>query len=665
VIEDDPLKIIDQLKQLEIPICSVCYSEESEPIHSSDGKQHEEEEVVELLPLPKCVCLSKFVVGPLPHPIEMASMTLMDENKEHSSSYGIIRRIENAKSLCDIFNILHVKELQLQRLNYVLMCRTCVKYMMRVSSDVIELEYRDDNEQNPKFTVDAKCPHCSSKFSQRGLQRLIQQKHRDETFLDAITHTKRVAIVMKKVQEVLSKLNESSSIPPTNPAQLVNCEQSSTSAQSIETPETNSELAPQNHHTLFDDSDSSSAANEDSDYEDEDGIGQPREDKTPQSNWAKKGEVLNELLRRDPKLKQEYDDYKYIQSEMRSSQGRQKLGLEESEEESRQKLKMIEQDRKLAEALEQESNGKQHRYKSERSLTKSNNPTSTTISTPSLHPKANRKDVFKSAKSTRKSNNISEPPNRRHDKRLSPKHAKKQSKNYRVYDFVNMCFLKPSESVMHRQKQKRKRSMSRNEANQGTRSASSFSSFSNQNNQPKISIEREISTPSTQSSPSRTSKQSSNHEYNEIFKQSKKDPRSPTFFYEPLGEKIYRDQSKNEISINNEKSSNIDYNQRFKRLQSNRKFILHDEQSKHIQNYYVDDAIVKRKTDNQSISHSTSSSSTKTMTKNCPKVKAISDRDVSSLVSMGFPRGKAVKCLKKCNGNLTMSVAMLCSGRDV
>eukprot|EP00594_Rhizosolenia_setigera_P013927 CAMPEP_0178958974 /NCGR_PEP_ID=MMETSP0789-20121207/11981_1 /TAXON_ID=3005 /ORGANISM="Rhizosolenia setigera, Strain CCMP 1694" /LENGTH=371 /DNA_ID=CAMNT_0020641821 /DNA_START=355 /DNA_END=1470 /DNA_ORIENTATION=- len=45
--------------------------------------------------------------------------------------------------------------------------------MVKSSSDVIQLEYKDPNQPNPKFTVESKCPHCFSKFSQRNMHKLL------------------------------------------------------------------------------------------------------------------------------------------------------------------------------------------------------------------------------------------------------------------------------------------------------------------------------------------------------------------------------------------------------------------------------------------------------------------------------------------------------------
>jgi len=194
----EPCEILEKLKELRIPSCCACYGEDMEEI--------EGEEKVCLLPLPPCSCITKLITGPLPHPLEKMVKDYVNDGEKNSKCVQIINKKETTTE-SQLISDLHLSELQVQYYDRVPMCRSCIKKMLQISSEVIELEYRDPNQPNPKFTVEAKCPHCSAKFSHRGLLRLIKNE-RSWVWENDITKTKKVVEVITKVTEIINQANQ-------------------------------------------------------------------------------------------------------------------------------------------------------------------------------------------------------------------------------------------------------------------------------------------------------------------------------------------------------------------------------------------------------------------------------------------------------------------------
>ncbi len=56
------------------------------------------------------------------------------------------------------------------------MCRSCLANMIKSGADVIEHDYRDEEERNPMFSTFVGCPICKTSMSTRGLQRVLDKE---------------------------------------------------------------------------------------------------------------------------------------------------------------------------------------------------------------------------------------------------------------------------------------------------------------------------------------------------------------------------------------------------------------------------------------------------------------------------------------------------------
>lgn len=175
--EYDSSEIVNLIDNISMPECATCYGFEGEQVEEfiEGTKGETRRTTVHLFPLPPCTCKNRLVLGPLPHPIELYYEQITKSKDTGDSSCEPNEKIHHKEisSIKDAVSSLHLNELRLKQFNFTIMCKTCMKKMVKSSSDVIQLEYKDPNQPNPKFTVESKCPHCFSKFSQRNMHKLL------------------------------------------------------------------------------------------------------------------------------------------------------------------------------------------------------------------------------------------------------------------------------------------------------------------------------------------------------------------------------------------------------------------------------------------------------------------------------------------------------------
>lgn len=175
--EYDSSEIVNLIDNISMPECATCYGLEGEQVEEFiEGTKGETRRTTVLLfPLPPCTCKNRLVLGPLPHPIELYYEQITKSKDTGDSSCEPNEKIHHKEisSIKDAVSSLHLNELRLKQFNFTIMCKTCMKKMVKSSSDIIQLEYKDPNQPNPKFTVESKCPHCFSKFSQRNMHKLL------------------------------------------------------------------------------------------------------------------------------------------------------------------------------------------------------------------------------------------------------------------------------------------------------------------------------------------------------------------------------------------------------------------------------------------------------------------------------------------------------------
>lgn len=702
IIGGDPSKILQQLKELQIPHCATCYGEEMEDTEEGDEKIH-------LLPLPPCSCLMKLITGPLPHPVSVVANDI-DTGKKSK----FFESLEAATTPTKIISSLHLSELQLKRYNHIPMCKLCLKKMIEVSSQVIELEYRDANQTNPKFTVEAKCPHCSAKFSHRGLERLMSNG-RDNEWKEAIANTKSVVKCFNLMTKILAE-RELKSKPKTTEKVTGHVSQTADNRHSARTQD--KKKVCQEKFICLDDSTSCST---ESDSFEESPVSPPPKQmsiaETVQHQFATPGEVFQELLKRDPLLKQEHDDFYLIQKLMQSAEGRKQLGILDPDEEAKRLKEIEESDRRYAEMLQVKLNRRQNHTKDTNSFTTAARDTK--VLKKRINRGKNNSSTFESTDLDRK-NNSPFGMKMKNERKLETSPC--ELNQDRVYDFVNMSFINkkrnerehkikenvkcpnhrahpkynPSHQIMNKNHngkstsnlhQSQSNSSVRYDVGKGEKrrnglykncteieSSDEDSRFADAEN---LSLDDANHIKMTSYSSSYSGRK---RNANEVFdmQQSKKVKKS-SIDHNGENSSVMFDKSRTKNSGKSSSSTNSTrnsngiksngdnyFNAKFKQLQSNRRSQL---------SYHE---MLKEKLKQQKKDPSFSNlaqmlhqrSTSKTYSKNPPSspfassknnssTKDISDRDVSSLVIMGFPRAKAKECLQICNGNLTMAVSMM------
>ena len=74
------------------------------------------------------------------------------------------------------------------------LCLSCTSDFRRKTNEIIEYEYKDANERNPKYNVKLECPFCRTGYRQRTLKKIIQ----DNDVARANTHNRIVREMRKK-----------------------------------------------------------------------------------------------------------------------------------------------------------------------------------------------------------------------------------------------------------------------------------------------------------------------------------------------------------------------------------------------------------------------------------------------------------------------------------
>eukprot|EP00586_Coscinodiscus_wailesii_P005498 CAMPEP_0172489282 /NCGR_PEP_ID=MMETSP1066-20121228/19188_1 /TAXON_ID=671091 /ORGANISM="Coscinodiscus wailesii, Strain CCMP2513" /LENGTH=104 /DNA_ID=CAMNT_0013257023 /DNA_START=270 /DNA_END=581 /DNA_ORIENTATION=+ len=69
--------------------------------------------------------------------------------------------------------------------------------MMSISSEILEHEYHDENQPNPRFSVEVKCPICKTKYMPRVMERML--KNRDWEWEEGLEATGKLVSLFEKM----------------------------------------------------------------------------------------------------------------------------------------------------------------------------------------------------------------------------------------------------------------------------------------------------------------------------------------------------------------------------------------------------------------------------------------------------------------------------------
>ena len=293
--------VLEVLRDVQVPKCGICNQRQDKQllslhrkrknhclnIGSDNESDHEsnDSDDNELLCLPPCACELRFIDV---RKISKANKKLIKEVLMHKIKKDS-EDDEKVKHVLTSTNILYnpsTNKNNIRIYNNSILCRKCLSEMVRVSSDVIEVDYNDvhTGTQN-KFTVEPKCIHCKTRYTPRKITSVLHKKNYNTVEWDeCLEYTYMLCYIKKYFERIYDKKAK----------------------------EPNHVIAPE------------------------------------------KGEVLGNLLKRDPKFRQEYEDSKFIKRMLASQSGKVHLGLIDDSGDDKACKNNEEEDRKYAEKLQNE-----------------------------------------------------------------------------------------------------------------------------------------------------------------------------------------------------------------------------------------------------------------------------------------------------------------------
>eukprot|EP00579_Thalassiosira_antarctica_P030404 CAMPEP_0202030346 /NCGR_PEP_ID=MMETSP0905-20130828/64449_1 /ASSEMBLY_ACC=CAM_ASM_000554 /TAXON_ID=420261 /ORGANISM="Thalassiosira antarctica, Strain CCMP982" /LENGTH=593 /DNA_ID=CAMNT_0048594141 /DNA_START=38 /DNA_END=1819 /DNA_ORIENTATION=- len=303
-----------------------------------------------LFPMPKCGCTTRLA---LPHNLPSAMISSADE-------YDDCQKDHPWKVL---------SQMKTHSFPNLAICKSCLKRRIAASNDVTVHDYRQEHipngQRNVKFTVEADCVQCKRKFMGRVLERLLDSEggpksnnvsgssrkkkgKADANWWDAVEATiqfvgwakresRRERRRMSRQKRAEKMMNQSREI---NENQL-------------------NERWWENHNGFTrgnGDCSSDECYSLPSDSNDEwQSDNEPRPTKGPHRLQLKSGELMEELLQKDPKFRQEREDEQYVKKVVEEEEETQKAAAEaRAREDHEMAMKLEEKQTASAEARARE-----------------------------------------------------------------------------------------------------------------------------------------------------------------------------------------------------------------------------------------------------------------------------------------------------------------------
>ncbi len=248
-----------------------------------------------LLPMPQCKCSTTLLVGGYDGEhdgeptISTSDLRTILSQAKRMDEEQIATLIVNKFCHGDNF-----KEYQNKA-----MCYECIEPFVSTSKDVIEHDYKSDTQPNVKFSVGGKCTCCRKKFSARTLDALVGTCKKNNTleteseeWIENVKTTVQFVWFRKKLKGMLGNLKKSSEHKRTySHHENIN--------RWLTDPE----------EYLSDDCFSDYGGK---DLEDSNISNSSKKKNVPSHLAPEKGEIMQDLIKKDPKFRQELEDLEYI-----------------------------------------------------------------------------------------------------------------------------------------------------------------------------------------------------------------------------------------------------------------------------------------------------------------------------------------------------------------
>ena len=310
-----------------------------------------------LIPLPRCKCST--VVLASRHNFGNKGKNNDDEPTVHPTELKRILGQAKRMELDQISKLLVNKFCyhdNLKKYSKLAMCKDCLERFVSTSNHVIEHDYKSETQPNIMFSVGGKCTVCRTKFSARALNALVGEGSKPKN-LDA-----EIAEWTEHIKTTIQFISFSKKLK----RMLRGCKKQASRSHDLDQDETYGNMDTDDETMVIEcvnawlaDSEEYNSDRCFSDYGDDDIAysaytnDDPSEKKRKTCVESGEGEIMEDLLKRDPIFRQEQEDLKFIKEMCKTAEGRQVLGLEEESDlaptqVNSQNKEQIEQDAQIA-----------------------------------------------------------------------------------------------------------------------------------------------------------------------------------------------------------------------------------------------------------------------------------------------------------------------------
>ena len=374
----NPSLLPDLLLSLRLPRCCVCdldWFEDDDNDNDDEGpiedKMSEEYLLVKckkLIPLPRCKCSTTFFQGTIsmstPLNVNNVQNYMNGDDNDDDDAHNHI----SSKELQHIIHLAQAnnpnkKETDLDQIATLLvnkfchaenlkeyhkkaMCQDCIKPFVSTSNHVIEHDYKSDTQPNVHFSVGGKCTCCRTKFSARSLSALVLgagSKSKSSSTSTSTSRNQNAELEMAQWVEHVKSTVQFVRFTKMLKSILRSKKRSASASEHHQNEDTvkNREVMDR----WLDDTEEYQSDAYFSDFcMEESSIytgsihdearargAKSHSNKRPRIVSPAEGEIMQDLMNKDPKFRQELEDQEFIKRMSKTEEGRRMLGIEGEE----------------------------------------------------------------------------------------------------------------------------------------------------------------------------------------------------------------------------------------------------------------------------------------------------------------------------------------------
>ena len=343
------LELLCQLiNDVNIPSCSICgdtdwFIDDDDDIadstttnnNNNNNKYKSTDEYIEqrakdFIPFPRCDCNTILLTNPIASQLDkmfekqqQQQQQQQSANKNDSPKNKRHLNIEHTALLDILLNQSQLSTKDIIKFPNRGMCRPHLKQFIENTQQVIEHDYRDENQPNQHFSLQTKCSHCSCKFSPRTLGNLLSYNPSSETLTgkkykkknsnnwnDALVNTIKFVRFRRRLKSALTDAELKRSRFASNHNSL-DKDSNTVEIEAIAT----SNLVQKWVEADFNSSDNCFQSDDEENDFDTSNKNRNHQSKSNTNHLPlREGELRDELLKKDPLFRQEVEDRIYVEN---------------------------------------------------------------------------------------------------------------------------------------------------------------------------------------------------------------------------------------------------------------------------------------------------------------------------------------------------------------